>query len=142
MNKFSIINYTGIQKTLKTSDDFLLRAWEIFCEKHHSKSNIEIIRALLKIENKTNVYGLSAANAFALEWDVEPPCDGSYLFPEEYQPWERCGKVLCDRNSDGTFSLTDHGAMIKDSLMSEVAKHYEIELSILGKNKYQLPLEI
>jgi len=141
MEKFIIIVHAARQHTIKPTDEFLLRAWEILCHKHHGATNIEVIRALLQIEYKTKV-SISSQTAFALNWDVAPPCDGAVLWPEEYQPWERIGKVLCDRHSDGSFSLTDHGSIVKDILMDEITKHYKKEISTLNTNKYKLPLSI
>jgi hypothetical protein len=142
MSKFIEIEYTAKQKALKATDSFLLRAWEIFCEKKHGKVTVDLIRALCSIENKTTVKGISANTAFTLEWDVEPPSDGASLYPDEFQPWEREGKQLCIRNADSSFSLTDHGAMIKDLLVAEIKKHYLLELERLSTNKHSHQLEV
>lgn len=142
MKKFSEIEYTAGVKSLMATDEFLLRVWDIFAQKEHGNSNIDIIRALLKIEHKTLVRGISANTAFALEWDVKPPCVGADMYPDQYQEWEKEGHNLCVREIDFSFSLTGYGAIVKDRLMREIKKHYNLELLNINSNKYKHPLEL
>ena len=140
MKLFQEMTYTNNQKSLKATDDFLLRAWEILCEKHVGKISSDAIRALLSIGDNGSVLKVSSMVANQLSDPFSYANDGAVLFPEEFQSWESEDLSLCTR--DGfNFILTFDGEAMKSKMLNEINKKHHQELMRIGSNKYIHRLE-
>jgi len=142
--KFIEITHTNNQKSLKATDFFLLRVWDIFCAKHtkNLKLSANAIRALLQVDLATKLTGISINCSNELTWAFDDGTPGAAIFPECYQPWESDLISLCTKNERGLFSLTFEGESMKDLLMREINKMYLAELESISSNQYIHILEL
>ncbi|AUR93258.1 hypothetical protein NVP1186O_23 [Vibrio phage 1.186.O._10N.286.49.E3] len=140
MKLFQEITYTNNQKSLKATDAFLLRVWEILCEKHVGSISSDAIRALLSIGENGSALKVSSIVANQLADPFIYSSDGAALFPDEFQPWESEDLSLCTR--DGfDFNLTFEGEVMRLKMITEINKKYQDELIRIGSNEYLHRLE-
>lgn len=140
MKLFTEIIYTNNTKSLRATDEFLLRAWTILCEHHVGKLSADAIRALLSVSENTKL-SVSSLTANQLCDPFDFGNDGAAIYPDEFQPWESDMLSLCERNGM-FFTLTFEGEAMKSKMLTEINKKHEQELALINSNKHIHPLEV